>query len=45
MHSRSQFLAEKPQVPAEMVGFDPGRQIDAISLLGRGDCFSSLCGD
>lgn len=40
-----QFLAEKPQVPAEMVGFGPGRQIDAISFLGRGDCFGFLCGD
>lgn len=42
---KSQFLAEKRQVPAETVGFGPGHQIDIILPLGRGDCFSFLCRD
>lgn len=45
MVSESQFLAEKPQVPAETIGFGPRCQIDAVSLLGRGDYCSFLCGD
>lgn len=35
MHSRSQFLAEKPRIPAELAGFGPGVRLMPFHSWGE----------